>query len=75
MPLYEYECEDCGHRVSRLRSIAERDDWEVCPSCGPWSNHPDAQTGPGFLKRLQSAPSFTVKGFNASNGYARTAES
>lgn len=70
MPFYDYECDDCGRRETRYRSIAERDDWGVCPSCGMWVQHPDAAVGPGYMRRVPSAPAFTVKGFNAANGYA-----
>ena len=74
MPTYDYVCDDCGYRTSRIRLIAERDDFEVCPSCGPWANHPDNQVGPGYLIRVPSAPSFSIKGFNAANGYARRSD-
>ena len=32
MPLYEYECRDCGHRFDRLATMAEAD-VAACPSC------------------------------------------
>lgn len=67
MPLYEYECTDCGTRVVRIRSIAERDETETCESC----NRSDAY-GPGLLMRVPSAPAFTIDGYNAANGYAKT---
>jgi putative FmdB family regulatory protein len=34
MPLYEYECEECGEVFSELRSSAEREAPIVCPRCG-----------------------------------------
>ena len=30
MPLYEYECDDCGERQDAHRSVAERNE---CPPC------------------------------------------
>lgn len=33
MPIYAYECPDCGHRFERLQSI-NSEDKEVCPNCG-----------------------------------------
>ena len=33
MPLYEYECSECGKRFDRLVSAAVADDAE-CPRCG-----------------------------------------
>jgi putative FmdB family regulatory protein len=33
MPLYEYECADCGKRFDRLTSIASADE-ASCPRCG-----------------------------------------
>ena len=34
MPLYQYECENCGARFEALRSIADRDNQAKCPECG-----------------------------------------
>lgn len=33
MPIYEYECRNCGHRFELRRSMADRDDGIVCPKC------------------------------------------
>jgi len=33
MPLYEYECEDCGVRFERRQSITA-DSLKTCPECG-----------------------------------------
>jgi putative FmdB family regulatory protein len=33
MPVYEYQCEDCGD-FSEFRVIAERNDPALCPTCG-----------------------------------------
>lgn len=42
MPLYEYECEDCGEQFETLVSRSSRDSVE-CPECGS-----------GSTRRLQS---------------------
>lgn len=34
MPLYEYDCMDCGLRSETLRSMSKRDDPFTCPACG-----------------------------------------
>lgn len=34
MPLYEYECKECGHRFERLVSISNADNKQPCPQCG-----------------------------------------
>jgi putative FmdB family regulatory protein len=50
MPIYEYECEDCGHTLDALQKLSDaplRD----CPSCGK----------PALRKRV-SAPRFRLKG-------------
>ncbi len=50
MPIFDYACEDCGHRFDALQKISEaalRD----CPACGRPS-----------LRKLLSAPSFQLKG-------------
>ncbi|MFO7742315.1 MAG: zinc ribbon domain-containing protein [Anaerolineae bacterium] len=33
MPLYEYECPDCGTRFDALRAMSEADDPIACPQC------------------------------------------
>jgi putative FmdB family regulatory protein len=33
MPVYDYECADCG-RFEAVRRIAERDEATACPHCG-----------------------------------------
>ncbi len=50
MPIYEYQCEDCGHVLEALQKMADaplRD----CPECSASS-----------LRRLISAPAFRLKG-------------
>ncbi len=34
MPLYEYECEDCGERFEKLTSASKKDEASECPECG-----------------------------------------
>ncbi len=50
MPIYEYQCEHCGHRLEAMQKMSEKP-LEECPQCG----RPD-------LKRLLSAPAFRLKG-------------
>lgn len=50
MPIYEYACKECDHRLDALQKIADAPLVD-CPSCGE----------PG-LKRLLSAPRFRLKG-------------
>ncbi|HYW03786.1 MAG TPA: zinc ribbon domain-containing protein [Gammaproteobacteria bacterium] len=50
MPIYEYECQACGHRLEALQMLSE-DPLRDCPECGK----PE-------LKRLISAAGFRLKG-------------
>ena len=50
MPIYEYECQQCGHRHEVLQKISE-DPLTDCPSC-----HESA------LKKLVSAAGFRLSG-------------
>ena len=50
MPIYEYECTQCGHQLDALQGINEPRLSE-CPACNKTS-----------LKRLISAPNFRLKG-------------
>ncbi len=34
MPLYEYQCEQCGNRLERLVSLREAARRAKCPKCG-----------------------------------------
>ena len=50
MPLYEYQCGACGHRLEALQKIAD-DPLVYCPECN------EAE-----LKKLISAAAFRLKG-------------
>jgi putative FmdB family regulatory protein len=50
MPIYEYRCTDCGHRLEALQRLAEAP-LVVCPACGKES-----------LTKLMSAVGFQLKG-------------
>jgi putative FmdB family regulatory protein len=49
MPLYEYECEACGHRFEVIQKFSDAP-VDKCPSCG------------SKVRKLQSAPAFQFKG-------------
>ena len=49
MPLYEYECEDCGHRFERIQKFSDAL-VSTCPSCD------------GKVRKLLSAPAIQFKG-------------
>jgi putative FmdB family regulatory protein len=49
MPLYEYECKECGHRFERIQSFSAESVKE-CPVCR------------GKVERLISAPAVHFKG-------------
>ena len=50
MPIYEYQCEACGHRMEKLQKISD-DPLRDCPSCGQPK-----------LTKLVSAAAFRLKG-------------
>jgi putative FmdB family regulatory protein len=49
MPLYEYECDACGHRFEVIQKMTDPP-VEKCPKCG------------GTVHKLHSAPAFQFKG-------------
>ena len=49
MPLYEYECDACGHRFEIIQKFSDSP-VETCPVCG------------GAVRKLQSAPAFQFRG-------------
>jgi putative FmdB family regulatory protein len=50
MPIYEYRCDACGHRLDALQKVSDAPLTD-CPECGR-----------SELKRQLSAPSFRLKG-------------
>ncbi|GAB2799647.1 zinc ribbon domain-containing protein [Halomonas shantousis] len=50
MPIYEYECKTCGHRLEKLQKVSAAPLTD-CPSCAKPS-----------LSRLVSAPGFRLAG-------------
>ncbi len=49
MPLYEYECTTCHKHTEKIQKFSDPE-ITVCPHCG------------GELKRVVSAPAFSLKG-------------
>ena len=49
MPIYEYECEKCGHRFEKIQKFSDPP-VAVCEKCG------------GPVQKVQSAPAFQFKG-------------
>ena len=49
MPLYEYQCDACGHRFEVIQKMSDPP-LEACPKCGE------------ILRKLQAAPAFHLKG-------------
>ena len=50
MPIYEYQCSDCGHQVEILQKISD-DPLKECPACGKPA-----------MKKMVSAAAFRLKG-------------
>lgn len=50
MPIYEYECESCGHRHDAIQKMSD-EPLTDCPECGKPS-----------LKKVPSAGGFILKG-------------
>ena len=49
MPLYEYECDACGHRFEKIRKFSDPP-LAACPKCA------------GAIRKLVSSPAFQFKG-------------
>jgi putative FmdB family regulatory protein len=49
MPLYEYECTQCGERTEKIQKFSDPE-ITICPHCS------------GHLERVLSAPAVTFKG-------------
>ena len=51
MPIYAFQCAECGHDFDRLQKLSDADP-ETCPSCG----------ATGSVRRQLTAPSFRLAG-------------
>ena len=51
MPIYAFQCAECGHNFDRLQKMSDPDP-ETCPSCGAHQQ----------VKRQLTAPSFRLSG-------------
>lgn len=49
MPLYEYQCQECGESLEAIQKFSDPP-YTICPQCG------------GALKKLVSAPAIQFKG-------------
>ncbi len=49
MPLYEYECDTCGHRFEKIQKFSDPLE-DKCPKCG------------GHVHKLMSSPAIQFKG-------------
>ena len=60
MPVWNYQCSRCGDTIElKYRNLEQADEDTVrCQKCF------------GQMERQPSAPSFTIKGYAASNGYS-----
>jgi len=59
MPIYEFQCVECGDRKEAL--IVKKSDWKEikpCEKCG------------GKMKQMISAPNHQIHGFSEANGYS-----
>jgi putative FmdB family regulatory protein len=51
MPIYAFQCAECGHSFDRLQKLSDADP-DTCPSCGTQGN----------VRRQLTAPSFRLAG-------------
>lgn len=68
MPRWDFECPNCGRVEEHTYRTYEESETDP-PFCKNKSC--DWSTRPTMMRRLPSSGSFSVKGFNASNGYSR----
>ena len=65
MPMYEFECTQCGHEFEELmkfakqaRMVASGEIWPLCPKCC------------GRTKKVMSSSNFKLNGYSEANGYS-----
>lgn len=66
MPIYEFECQSCGHRKEIL--MVKKSDWEG-------SNKLGCDKCKGMYKKVISAPAEPIiHGFSEANGYSNASK-
>ena len=62
MPIYEFECDECGFIFNHIMKIEERDAviGSNCPVCTD-----------GIVKSLISVSNFKINGYSEANGYSK----
>lgn len=61
MPIYEYRCENCDRKFTKILKMSEKDNFVDCEACG------------GVIKLIPSKGGrFKIEGFSESNGYSST---
>ncbi len=63
MPMYTYECPECGLAATLWEKIARRDK-VACHRCSLFHGKEM------LMRRLPDAPNFSIQGYNAKNGYS-----
>jgi len=67
MPMYEFECPQCGNTFERLKPMSAMDEEEACPCCG----NPRAQrTISSFATGKGSGSSPSSAGCGSSRGFS-----
>ena len=67
MPFYTYTCPECGHKATKMRKVAERDDPAPCPLCSITCGDDCTATRHHPMTRDIAGPAFALKG----KGWAR----
>jgi putative FmdB family regulatory protein len=62
MPIYTYRCDKCGSSYELLGKMEVEDPKDFTPECFMCG---------AALRKVPSAPNFTVKGYSAKNGYSK----
>jgi putative FmdB family regulatory protein len=60
MPIWKFICQDCHATSDLMFTSLDATKTATCPECGSTK-----------VERQPAAPNFTVKGYNAANGYAK----
>ena len=56
IPIYEFDCLDCGIRFEKMRKISEFADPAACPECNEVVNKVPSATNHSFAASIQGGP-------------------
>ncbi len=70
MPLYEYQCNECGNEFEKKVSFSEADRSQVCPACQSQDTHKKISRVISFGSASGGSVSYASSSCGSSGGFS-----